>query len=465
MDAGQFSSGALQAGAAQVDITPHVGISLSGNVCIRRPAQFVQDPLHARALVLKAGEAMLCLISMDLCIVTREWNDEIRRQVGEALGIDPAGVTVHNTQCHSAPSLGHANATPLLPPELSWAQGGDDDYHPFAIPRIVEAARLAHEALQPAAVGAASLPDGRMAYNRRWIMRDGTVRQSPMGSPDLLYPEGPADPEVGIVCLVTPELRILAMLLHYTCHPIHGLRLPHVSADWPGAWAHGMREAFGEDVVPLVINGCCGNVNPLNPVDPNWTMDCARMGGQLIETSHRVLEKMGDWRSKATLGWCSRHLSLKPRRFPDKDVVAAHRMIEEHPDPIWDNDEHTRVNRPWLQAVSCLHQEKLLQEDPDFRYDYEVQAVRVGDIGLVAVPGEPFVEGQLEIKQRSPFRLTYVAHHCHSEVGLYLPARKSFEREGGHETTPHTARVEEGALEMMVETSLELLGDAFARDA
>ena len=56
----------------------------------------------------------------------------------------------------------------------------------------------------------------------------------------------------------------------------------------------------------------------------------------------------------------------------------------------------------------------------------EVQAIRVGDIGFVGVPAEYFVELQLDIKNRSPFKRTFVSELANGWVG-YVPTKKAFE--------------------------------------
>ena len=63
-----------------------------------------------------------------------------------------------------------------------------------------------------------------------------------------------------------------------------------VSADWPGAWCDEIRAAYGEHIVPLVINGCCGNVLHRDPLDPSWVNDHNRSGRFLAETTAGILK-------------------------------------------------------------------------------------------------------------------------------------------------------------------------------
>ena len=105
-----------------------------------------------------------------------------------------------------------------------------------------------------------------------------------------------------------------------------------------------------------------------------------------------------------------------------------------------------------MYAMTRLNLHAHQQRVPEFDYEFEV--LRIGDIALVAVPGEPFVEGQLAIKLRSPTYPTYVVHHCHSYVG-YVPTKEAFAR-GGYETrTGSGSKLIPEALDMIVDKCLE----------
>jgi hypothetical protein len=87
--------------------------------------------------------------------------------------------------------------------------------------------------------------------------------------------------------------------------------------------------------------------------------------------------------------------------------------------------------------------------------------LRAGDTALVALPGEPFVEGQLRIKLASPTYPTYVAHACSHFAG-YVPPREAFER-GGHEVQISSwSRLVPEALDTLVEESVNMLRTLFA---
>lgn len=85
---GEKTPGGLRAGAAQVEITPKAGVHLSGGIAVFRPAQCVADPLYAKSLVLELGGRRVCIVSLDVTIITQPWSEKIRDAASQ-FGLDP----------------------------------------------------------------------------------------------------------------------------------------------------------------------------------------------------------------------------------------------------------------------------------------------------------------------------------------------------------------------------------------
>ena len=451
----------LRAGAAMVDITPQKGIQLAGDIGRHRPMEEVREPIFARALVLECGGKRCCILSLDLLAITNYWAGEIRRRSAERFGLDPHAVMVHVVQNHATPCVGNTfirDECDLFPSEYPWLRGGDERYNEPAVEGTLSAVGKAIESLQPASVSTGRGIDGRVAFNRRYVMRDGSSQcHPPLCSPDILHVEGPADPEVAVVTFTSEGGHIIAVLLHHTSHPCHGYPHRYVIGDWPGAWSEGMRERCGEACVPLVLNGCCGNVHHSNPLDPDWVNDHRRMGRLLTQTAARVLEQMQPLDSP-TLDGRRSVLRLPLRALTDEVVAEARKLIREHPEPMWKDETHTAVEWDWVYAASILDL-KAAQEEYPF-YDYEIQALRIGGVALVALMGEPFVEGQLRLKLESPAPFTLVAHMCNGYLG-YVPTERAL-RGGGYETrTSNWSRLQPDALDTIVDESVAVVRKLF----
>ena len=82
-----------------------------------------------------------------------------------------------------------------------------------------------------------------------------------------------------------------------------------------------------------------------------------------------------------------------------------------------------------------------------------------GDVAIVCLPGEVFVELGLAIKQGSPFRTTLVVELSNCVETIYSPTRAAY-AQGSYEVTK--SALQPGAGELLVETALTLLREAAA---
>jgi hypothetical protein len=466
------SYGRLRAGSAHVEITPKAGVHLSGAVGQFRPAQSVADPLYAKAVVLEAGGRRICIVALDVTIITAPWTEKIRAGA-KKFGLDHDAVMVHAIQTHSAPSVGHFMLDEDFPdvgPEFEWLRGGETSFYEFASDRAVEAIRLASEAMQPVSVAVGSAVKDGLAFNRRGVTRDGSVvmpwlyssTQQPLGPTNIRYLEGPTDPEVGVMCFRNDDAEIVAMLLHYTCHPVNVFsQAPNlvVSADWPGAWATSLRSEYGFDCMPVVLNGCCGNINPWPALEPDFVPDHRRMGRELAEMASRVINRL-TFQDIGVADFKIRTLPLPLRQVAPQALQEAERVLADHPLPKRAGKKGMGVDWDWLKAALTMSVHLMRKRHPEL--PYEIQVLRVGDTALVGLPGEPFVEGQLRIKIGSPTYPTYVAH-CTSQYVGYLPIKEAFAR-GGHEVdTSYWSKLTPDALDMVVESAVSLLKEVFPR--
>ena len=451
----------LRAGAARVDITPDLGIQLAGDIGRYRPTEEIRDRLYANALALEYAGRRVCVLSLDLLASATEWSDRIREGIAQRYGIAPEAAVVHVVQNHASPALGHCfvkESCTLMPAEYPWLRGGDDRYHAPTVEKCIQAVGQAVAGLEPVTLRVGRGIDGRVAFNRRYILRDGSARMGgPVCDPQILQAEGPADPEVGVATLTNERGLVVSALLHHTSHPCHGYPRRYVIGDWPGVWVQLTRERFGPQCVPLVINGCCGNVIHGNCLDPEFKSEYHKMAEKLAETTAQVLDRMEEQDSGA-LAMERTVLRLPLRALSDEMVSQARDLIEKHPDPIWLDQEKTRVDWDWVYAVMILDLKDT--EDRDPYCDYEIQALRIGETALVTLMGEPFVEGQLRIKRESPAPYTFVAHFCNGYAG-YIPTREALRR-GGYETnTSNGSKFQPEALDTIVNAAIELLKKLF----
>jgi len=454
-------SGGLRAGAARIDITPPLGVQIDGDIGRWRPTEEIRERLWANALVLEAGGRHIGIVSLDLCGIGEPWVGRIRGKVSRAAGIAPGNLMLHSVQNHAAPSIGDSAFTPecrLVPDDLPWLRGGCHAYAESASEACVRAVTEAAGRLEPVTVSMGRRTDGRVSFIRRFIMRDGTARTHPPNcDPGILHAEGVIDPEVSVAMFAGASGRPVAALLHFTCHPTHGYPERYIIGDWPGKWGELFMKKAGEGCVPLVFNGACGNVHHENHLSPGSRDDHKAMAGKLMETTERIMGEMKSFQG-VPVRTASRIVRLGIRKLGAKELAEARAIIKANPLPDWEDEARTQVKWDWVYAASRLDLHALSRRVS--RVPYKVQVFRIGDLGIAAMGGEPFVEMQLELKAASKSPFTMVAHHSNGMHG-YIPTRQAL-KAGGYETrTALWSMFEPAALEKITGSAKSLLAGLF----
>lgn len=461
----------LLVGAAEIDITPAIGTHLAGDMCRLRPAEKILHPLFARALVAGRSaapdETSICLLTLDLCTIGNECAAHLRQELARQFGFRREAVMLHLAQNHSAPSLGgHLFLTPDSPyvsKDFWWVYQGDPNYLDFLAPRLQEVVQRAIAAMQPVTMACLGRADGRIAHNRRFIKRNGSVQSQPLVDDlfEVLCVEGPTDPEVGVAVFKNRAGEITAALLHHTGHPCSHFSSNWVTPSWPGAWCRAFKQLAGQQCVPLMLNGCCGNINVWSNVPFERIPADETVAEWLMQSTAAVLEKLV-FTEPSELACNS---VILPMNFADlelqlgrENLAHARQLLEKHPQPRWRDQAKTNLDVEWIFAVVANDLHRRIQSTQT--YSYEVQAFRLGDLGLVGLIGEPFVEGQLEIKRQSPAKRTFVAHMCNGYIG-YVPTRQSHRAFNYNFLSPEGSPVRRGAnLFLLQEDALERIGAA-----
>ena len=198
--------GTLQAGFARVDITPPLGIYLSGYY-EPRLALGVHDPLYASAMAVHEGDKSAILMNLDIIGIKQELLDEYRRRVAEAVRIRVPCVFIACTHTHTGPVTGGD----LFP--------ADPVYNERLGYLLAQAAAQAVNDLSPAEFryGCEQVPG--ISFIRRFKMKDGSTRTNPgVGNPEIDHPIGQPDERMQLVRVVRecgPEI----LLVNFAVHP------------------------------------------------------------------------------------------------------------------------------------------------------------------------------------------------------------------------------------------------------
>lgn len=415
----------LRAGSAHTDITPPLGTHLAG-LFSNRLAEDVADPLRAKAVLLEQGETRLALVVLDLLCLPRAEVQRIRELIAARLSIPPTHVLIGCTHTHTGPST---RVNPFSP--------RDETYMDWLVSRVADCVQLAANRAEPARIGwGAGRLDG-VCFCRRFRMKDGTVRMNPgRGNPDIVEPTSPTDPTVGtfyVESLIGTPIAVVAQYgLHYvgTDHP------NHVSADYYGHFDRAIRRFLGEQCTPLLFNGTSGQVNAVDINNSKQERGHAyarkvanALAGEVIKTISKLVT-----RETCHLAAESVVVRLPRKRVSENDLEVARSILAgSDPHPHQGPFEYV-VGMPIPErlreryASGCLALAHMPAE-----FESEVQALRIGELGWVGLPGEIFVETGLAIKEAAPSRFAFVSSLTNDAMG-YIPPDPVFLNEGGYET-------------------------------
>jgi len=475
---GVAPSRVFRAGAAVGDITPDLGAMIIGGFS-PTPAKHIRDPLQVRAMVLDDGGQRLAIVVCDNIGLPREVCDEAKRLTQELTGLDPMRVLISATHTHSAASAGTETS---LGPNGGRPRGpaGDDGaapvdavtlYQRFIARRIADTIQRAITQLEPARIGWGSGSEPSQVFNRRWHMSDEALRRNPFGgidkvrmnppagSPALVEPAGPTDPEIPFISVQAAGTgRPIALFAAYSLHYVGGVPSGVVSADYFGAFCNRIAGLLGADrdprgahppFVALLANGTSGDINNINfrakRVPQPHFEQIERVAGIVAAEVYRAYQTVtyNDW---VPLAVRYEELTLKSRK-PTPEMMTRARALLERPagGPGWHPLERAYANRVLQRA-----------EVPD-TVRLPLQAMRIGDVAVLALPVETFAEMGLELKARAPFPKAFTVSLANGYFG-YMPTLPQHEL-GGYESWVGTNRVEVQAAPKITDALLRMAGE------
>lgn len=447
----------LRAGTAVVDISPDVvPFQLRSG-----KSSHVHDPLHVRALAFENGEGRAVIAIVDAIGVSRFLCDRAKAEAAARTGWQPEEMLVAGTHTHTAPKGGDGSP-------------GRVAYEKKRLEGVTEALVSAIESLEPAQVGFASDEEPSEVRNRRWFMEEGTMDPNPLGGYDqvrtngprqhLTKPAGPVDPELCVVDVRTRRGRPLGLLANYALHYVGGLpkiqedgrEVGVASADYFGEFARIMPHRVGgsrppENFVAMMSNGTSGDINNLvfqGTRPPRAPFEQIRIvATKTADAAWRAVQKIESHDDDPVVAIRRREVELRYRIPDEADVEKALSLLK------LTEEERAAINKRTTGVAKRVIQHS--SPDADKTESVPVQAVRIGDQAILALPFEVLVEIGLELKEMSPFPHTFTIELANGAYG-YLPPPNQHEL-GGYETWLGTSKFEEDSSEILVRNLLEML--------
>jgi len=395
----------LQAGLARIAITPANPVMLAGYASRKGLSQGVHDPLFARAVAFEQNHERLVLVAIDNCGFYNSTAEPLRRAVLAASGLKPSELFLCATHTHSAPALGLDNQK---------SHSNNVQYTQWLEGKLVDVVRQALEHLGPVEIGVGS-GSSPVGANRREVADDKE------GKPKVILGRNPSrmtDREVQVLKLARPGERTVAGLVFaYNTHSTAlGPRNNSVSGDVHGLAAQFLENYYGPTVTAAGFAGASGNIDPWYRVlsgfktNNGWIPEPILLGTLLGEEVVHVIDGTGTAITNANIKTSWKTINV-PAKSGDEESTNA------------------------LTA------------------SINITVARLGEIAFVGWGGEVFNEIGKAVKEKSPFRHTFVLTHCNGAAG-YLPTSSSYP-EGGYEV--QSSHFAPGADEILIRETLGLL--------
>lgn len=435
---------ALQAATGLADISPRGSVYLAGYPHTERISSGIHDPLQAVALCLANNDTRVLMLAVDTLFLTPATARELRREIAEKTGTPADNVFISCTHTHSAPPVADM---------LAWREDPsvapvDTGYLAHFKAGIIAAAVAATHAMRPAELAWTTADADGIGGNR-------------------LGPDGPMDPEVGVLAVRdsgTGELLAISAIcgMHPTVlHEDSTL----VSADFPGYTRAALREAFSAGLAVLYHLGPCGNLSPRRCVQAQTFEEAERLGRLLARRIAATISAIPTerFRRDITLRVVAGTVPLPARTMPAVDQAekrlrrarATYRRLKR---------EHAA--RAEIRTAECAvfgaeeglclarcRVDGALEAVIDTHLPATVQVLRIGDRCLAGMPGELFVEYGLELKRRtngSAFAVSLV----NGELQGYIVTPEAA-RAGGYEADSRLFEPQSGAI--LVDAAVRLI--------
>lgn len=425
----------LKAGAYKTNITPKLGTVINGNF-LPKYTKTIHDSLYAKALAFTNGKNRFVFVIVDCTGMEQDFINETKQKIRKRTGLLESEIMISATHAHSCGSL----VSVLL-------CQADIDYLPIVSDKIVEAVSQALKRAKPAQIAWGSINATRPVSNRRWFMKEGfkmpnplggtdKVRMNPeLGSPYLLKPAGPVDPEVGYLAVKTLTGKWISLLSNYSLHYVgdfpdnEGI----ISADYFGEIGSQLQQKLKADTdfVGIMSNGTSGDINSMDfEKNKNYSTEpFAKTKEIATEITDKIIAQIPNlkWEKNAILKSRFARIPVNVRQLPKEQYADCLKTFNEA-----DYLNIKEIDWATKEMFQIYSYEQVMMADMPTQVSMPIAAVNIGSGIIGTLPAEIFAETGLRLKASSPTD-NYFTIGLANDADTYVPPKAHFEL-GGYET-------------------------------
>ncbi|MBQ4119700.1 MAG: hypothetical protein IJD45_04855 [Clostridia bacterium] len=445
----------LKVGFSQVNINPSLGDPVAGYFVPRFGKGFLDD-LTISTILLTCEETKIALISIDIVGFTKEFYKNVCEEIEKATNIPKENIFMSATHTHTG-----AFVTPDS--TFSGDQKILEEYAEFVTSRLIESVAIAKQDIKPAKMGfITGYAPERVAYIRLYKMKDGTTMTCPpIDDPNIDHPLGELDQRVNVVRFDREDAPNI-VLVNYGLHA-DTTNGELFSADWPH-WLRVTLDKALDGVKCVFFNGAEGdvgstNVHPtggdMNDTDISFDNEMkspgmARFVGRAIAGSVLQVYDKAEYIDVENIDILHKTIRV-PSNMPKKHEIPLAKKYKELHESGRDDEipfEAMELTTVVAEAIRICD----LQNGPEF-FEIELTGVKIGDIAMLGIPGEPFTDIGVQIKKAPGYKMIMPCSLTCGDMG-YFPTKPAFDA-GGYEA--RSSLYKPCIAEKIVKGSVELL--------
>ncbi len=447
---------ALKVGFSRVNINPPMGIEIAGYYKERR-AEAILDDVEINAIAFEFGTKKALILSIDHCGIKKELADKFRACISDATGVPVDGIFLSATHSHTAPCM-RVDASEKI--EL--------DYIEFVASRFADAAVFAIADLKCAKMGWGIGNAPRVAFVRRFRMKDGTIRTNPgVNNPDIVAPIGDIDERVSVIRF-DREGAETVVIANFGNHPdvVGGCK---ISADWPGLLRKNVEKIL-DNTKCLFLNGAQGDINHVNVFPKEGDFNGMFMDFDDVSRGYPHAQYISRVVTGGVLQAFDKvkYVDVDCLKFAVKDIeVPSNRATAEEIEKakvindlhLSGKDDEIPFKGMMLTTVVAEAQRMVRLENGPDSFTMPLTGLVIGPIAFCGVPGEPFMQIGRGIKETDGYELIIPVCLTNGSQG-YFPMYDAY-AEGGYEA--RSSNFKAGVAELIIDEGKKLLGEIGAQ--
>ena len=398
----------LKISVFDIDVTPPPGYEMAFGKVVNK----WDLGLRARGIVLSGAGQPVVMCAFDWHSIANEGYEAFRKELADAAGTIPERVTVHTLHQHDSPIIDFGAEKIMrdagLDPVIF-----NGDFAREVLDNLAAAVKHSLTKAQPVThIGTGKAKVEMVASNRRILGDDGKVRASRSSAarePELrAEPEGTVDPFISIVSFWNGD-KPVAALSYFATHPQSYYRTGIPNPDFPGV-ARFLRQLEMPDVLNVHFNGAAGNVAAGKYNDGSHEYR-GILGQRLADGMKRAWEAT-ERTPLTTVKWAVESVSLPPADH----LIKLREDLSRNKELLSKNRNSQKL--AWY--LRCLEGKKI-----------DVSCLTLGNVRILHLPGELFIEYQLAAKKMRPD--LFVAMAAYGDFGPHYIGTSKAYAQGGYE--------------------------------